>query len=570
MCSLEATHDLNVVGNRAVAQCQPKATENQLAKHKTLVWSCYAEVAKMNTGKASGTWTHERAGPFNGCSEEEVLAAREKFMKQYMNPATRNRKRSIDAVEAAACEGRKQPRRDAAPVAQQLDATSRKPGPTSETAKAGPGRGKGRQSSAGASTLGTIPEERVLPPELPAGNWLARLSLQKQWQSSAMDALQRTVKRLEREMLAKDETIEQQARTIDELREKVKDLELLQMTAAEELASFIKLDPVLKQASHAQVLEEDPDFALVIGLGYVGAQKQSLIYKHLNKLKERLREITAGDAVKAKALSEMLYLRTHAGEKRVQSNAAKIVEHRRDIAEGIVDSIRRFVHALHDAGGNGRYPQKIRQAMQVIATAVCRAVALSKAKITIKEVGDALGLNPNLVSECKKRFDSLDDGEWEQLFDDRGTKRSDAMCEEWVEFAREFWTNPELANESHEAYNFTRRAESMSKVVRDPAQRKGGETHRIHWLEETIGLMHETMLKRGKQIFGGDFHMSWSFFLDLRPYYVKDATRETCMCVYHLRFEEMANGLLSYRRALRREGVPKLRSSQVALAVSPT
>lgn len=70
-------------------------------------------------------------------------------------------------------------------------------------------------------------------------------------------------------------------------------------------------------------------------------------------------------------------------------------------------------------------------------------------------------------------------------------------------------------------------------------------------------LIYETMLQRGKQIFGPDFHMSWPYFLDLRPYYVKDATRETCMCVYHLRFEEMADGLLSYRRTLRREKVSK-------------
>ena len=100
-----------------------------------------------------------------------------------------------------------------------------------------------------------------------------------------------------------------------------------------------------------------------------------------------------------------------------------------------------------------------------------------------------MGLSPTLIIECKQRFYSLDDGEWEQLFDDRGAKRSDVMCEDWAEFAREFCTNPELANESHEAYNFTRRVELTSKVVRDPDHRKGGETHRIHWLEETLGLV---------------------------------------------------------------------------------
>lgn len=128
------------------------------------------------------------------------------------------------------------------------------------------------------------------------------------------------------------------------------------------------------------------------------------------------------------------------------------------------------------------------------------------------------------------------------------------MDEDHVEFALEFWTNPELVDENNEVYNFTRQAESTSKVVRDPSDRKS-VPHRIHWLEETIGVIYASMLKRGKQVFGEQFHMSWPYFLDLRPYYVKDATRETCMCVYHLRFDEMANGLLRYRRTLRRERV---------------
>lgn len=81
----------------------------------------------------------------------------------------------------------------------------------------------------------------------------------------------------------------------------------------------------------------------------------------------------------------------------------------------------------------------------------------------------------------------------------------------------------------------------MSKVVRDPKDHSS-QPHRIHWLEERVGVIYETMCQRGKEVFGEGFHMSWPFFLDLRPYYVKDATRETCMCVYHLRFDEMATG----------------------------
>lgn len=238
-----------------------------------------------------------------------------------------------------------------------------------------------------------------------------------------------------------------------------------------------------------------------------------------------------------------------------------MVEHRRDVAEGITDSLGRFVHALHDAGGDGRYPDKIRQAMQVITTAVSKAAALSRTHTTVKEIGDALGLNPKAISACRARFDALHDGDWEELFDARQSYRCDHIDEEWVEFALEYWTEPDLFDENGEAYNFTRCAESASKVVRNPKDRKTNETHRIHWLEERVHVIYSAMLQRGKTLFGDDFHFSWPMFLDLRPYYVKDSTRETCMCVYHMRFDEMARGLLKYRRTLRQQKISRCECS---------
>lgn len=81
----------------------------------------------------------------------------------------------------------------------------------------------------------------------------------------------------------------------------------------EHIISFLESDSMLKQVSHADLLERDPDWGLVLGLGYDGVQRQGLIYRHLKKLVESLRMITHGDPMKAKQLSEMLYLRTHSG-----------------------------------------------------------------------------------------------------------------------------------------------------------------------------------------------------------------------------------------------------------------
>lgn len=77
--------------------------------------------------------------------------------------------------------------------------------------------------------------------------------------------------------------------------------------------SYLQSDAELAQLSQKDLLERDADWALVIGLGYDANQKKGLIYRHLNKLLESLWVITHGDASKAKSLSDMLFLRMHAG-----------------------------------------------------------------------------------------------------------------------------------------------------------------------------------------------------------------------------------------------------------------
>ena len=130
----------------------------------------------------------------------------------------------------------------------------------------------------------------------------------------------------------------------------------------------------------------------------------------------------------------------------------------------------------------------------------------------------------------------------------------------WVEHARQFYTQPFLANEHGEAYNFVRRSEKSSDEMRDPMDRKSSERYRIFWLEARLGDMYEEMVRIGKLHFA-DFHFSWPLFLDLRPFYVKNATRETCMCVYHLRFSEFSKGLISYRKTLRDQKISQCKCS---------
>jgi hypothetical protein len=152
--------------------------------------------------------------------------------------------------------------------------------------------------------------------------------------------------------------------------------------------SHVDTGAVLKQAAHAAALEEHPEWEGIIGVGYSEPQRRDLIYRHLQKLLDLARKVTHGDATKAKQLIDLMHARVHAGEQRVQSGMDAAREKNNRLNKGIMLSLSDFVHRLHDAGGNGRYPEKIRQAMTVVATSVSQAAMY--ARVPVKDVANTL------------------------------------------------------------------------------------------------------------------------------------------------------------------------------------
>ena len=47
-------------------------------------------------------------------------------------------------------------------------------------------------------------------------------------------------------------------------------------------------------------------------------------------------------------------------------------------------------------------------------------------RTSYKVIGDALGLDAEMITSCRKRFEALqNDGEWQKLFDDHVAERSE-------------------------------------------------------------------------------------------------------------------------------------------------
>lgn len=183
----------------------------------------------------------------------------------------------------------------------------------------------------------------------------------------------------------------------------VRTLEHVQHVATEEIMSYVQSTPILKEAAHSKAMQEHPEWADILGTGYNDMQRRDLIYKHLAKLLAELRRITGGDATKAKQLSDLLYCRAHAGEQRRQDEVQKKVEHNRNVAVAIGESLREFVHALHEAGGKGRYPSKIRHAQQVMNRALLHPPIYTHARThpptkTYREVPRILSAYHNLTA----------------------------------------------------------------------------------------------------------------------------------------------------------------------------
>lgn len=228
---LEDGYELNDLGTRAAARAQAPPQERPCPDRATSRWSCYADVAKRKTGKASG-WTREQAGPFYGVDSESASAERSAFIVNYMNPSCRRpamKKRaraqeddinSNDLERVPYFEGKRR-----STAATEITYAIR--GVRGGASRAGPGRGHADEATMPLLTADDLEHRPVPFPSLPseeqvtAGNWLQQLSLKKSWQTAAMGKLEERIG-MQQQMLAQNDLLMQQKdETIHRLRDKV-------------------------------------------------------------------------------------------------------------------------------------------------------------------------------------------------------------------------------------------------------------------------------------------------------------------------------------------------------------
>ena len=219
---------------------------------------------------------------------------------------------------------------------------------------------------------------------------------------------------------------------------------------------------------------------------------------------------------------------------------------------------------------NGRFPTKDRITQAVILNSV---VANAKGSM-LNSIARLLHIRPNTVHKAAARqqqeyeaasaeADSDDEDLFEYLrtrsFYTENEKSCNAYPLEWTEFVGECWDN------------FTRASECAKDEARDPVAHESGahHTHRIHWINTRLIDLRDMMRALGKEKFGPSFSLSEKKMLGLKRYYHRYPGRNTCLCRYHMSFDNHYYALRKWKNAARRELPEAARSALVVMPDSP-
>jgi hypothetical protein len=122
--------------------------------------------------------------------------------------------------------------------------------------------------------------------------------------------------------------------------------------------------------------------------------------------------------------------------------------------------------------------------------------------------------------------------------------RDDKLPDDWMKFAIDFWSDEHVSRES----------EISKRRIRNPYTRKDTTKYGLHFLTVLIKDQYKMMLQAAAKHFKGHFYMSMTINSSLRPFWVKNSTRETCLCIYHLKWMQAAEDLANFRNGLRTSG----------------
>ena len=301
-----------------------------------------------------------------------------------------------------------------------------------------------------------------------------------------------------------------------------------------------------------------------LGSGYTQRNVTSGCFaQHVKAIEDHIINVSQGDSLKQLQLATAISQRM---------NGIRQLRDRDMEAWGYIrNSLKAFFEKIHDRH-LGRFPQHMRAAQQAVCAAIANAVPPRKLHVLAAEFDVTI----ERLAEGRKHWSEWLSGDRESLADLQAKMRSDKMDEAWVAHAVDVWTT------------HTRRSERAKDSLRNPNDKADKKLYRVHWLEVRMSDILEIIVTEGKRKFNMPaveaveatetsaaipakpavaFHFSWWYLTKTKPFFVKPAGREVCVCVYHLRFDLFVEALYNYTKRLRTD--MKVCSCQHANVKSP-
>ena len=255
--------------------------------------------------------------------------------------------------------------------------------------------------------------------------------------------------------------------------------------------------------------------------------------RHSAMIKHTLSDIAGPDEAKKVELLEGVLASLRPGEAQLESKqtTSRLQQNEIRAHQFIVLSLRHSL-AFLKRKNIGRYNHHDRVLQQSILSA-------SSCKLphnTVAAAARLLGTNEQGLRDALSRWDQFEAGDRDTVYDDL---EAAPHAYEYATFVREQW----LAR--------TRESERMTDELRNPKDRSDPLYYRVHFQEDRSEDLLDDIFEAGVFKYGiDDFHLSMKTLMKLKPFQVRKAGAETCVCVHHLKWAKMVQSYYKQRKAL--------------------
>ena len=253
--------------------------------------------------------------------------------------------------------------------------------------------------------------------------------------------------------------------------------------------------------------------AELVGTGYDDL-KGKTIYRHMQHVLASIRLYAGDDVIKQRQLAESVQATLKPGGQ----TATEEEDMRHELEDLATDSIREVLCVSDSREGRGRKAGRLKHQDKISRRVIHASIVNQVPNGKVAAVARMLNANREQLREAKKMYDGVKAGELGALYSE-----SAKSCNEY---------KPEYGACVVKMWNAgTRKSEQKKHEISNTKDKSDKQMYRIHFLEQTIPSLCQWMNIEGKHLLKDpEFHVSIKKVLELKPFYIRKAGRNTSMC----------------------------------------